>query len=40
MFGSIKYWLSVKIYFVKTRSLRRAKRMSQYRVSRSTIIAA
>ena len=40
LFGSIDYWPSVKIYFVAIGSLGRAKRMSQSRMSRSTIIAA
>ncbi len=35
--GSIDYWLSVRICFVAVGLL---KRMSQYRVSRSMIVAA
>ena len=36
---SVDYQLSVKMFFVVIRSLKKAERMSQYRVSRSTTIA-
>ena len=39
LFGSIDYWPFTEIFFVVIGSLERAKRMSWYRVSKSTIVA-
>ena len=38
-FGSIDHWPSVEVCFVAIGSLRRAKKMSRCRVSRSTTVA-
>ena len=40
LFRSIDYWPSVEVCFVAIRSLKKAKRMSRYRVSRSMTVAA
>ena len=39
-FGSIDYWPSAEVYFVAIESLGRADKMSWYRISRSTTVAA